>query len=206
MAELDILTEGEAQAAINTADAGSHADELGLAVSAVSQAIDAACGPVVAREVTEVHDGGARAIWPYDAPILSVTSVTEFDGTTSTVLTNESTFGTVGGASGFMLSDAYRIDRRSGGKAYCFGSGQVQVVYLAGRFATTEDVSARFKYAAASILRRLWKREGSGWAYSPNFYENTDEAAATTGSSFFRAVEPMIAEFLPDELKPPSVA
>lgn len=206
MAATDILTESEAQSAINVTDAGSNAGELDLAVSAVSQAIDAACGPVVARTVTEVHDGGSWAIWPHEAPILSVTSVTEFDGTTSTSLTNESSFGTPGTANGFVLSDAYRIDRRSGSQAHRFGCGQVQVVYLAGRFASTEDVSARWKYAAASILRRLWKREGSAWAYSPAFYDNTDEAASVTGSSFFRAVEPMIAEFLPDERKPPAVA
>jgi hypothetical protein len=189
---LDILTESEAQEAINVADAGSHAGELALAVSAVSQAVDAACGPVVAREVTEVHYGISEAIWPYQAPVLSVTSVTEFDGATSTVLTDESAFGTVATSSGFVLSDGYRIDRRSGRFV-----GQVQIVYMAGRFATTEDVSARFKYAAAAILRRLWKREGSAWAYTPDFYANTDEAVA--GSSFFRAVEPMIAELLPDE-------
>lgn len=206
MATLDILTESEAQQAVNTADAGSHADELRLAVTAVSQAIDAACGPVVARTVTEVHDGGISSIWPYDAPILSVTSVTEFDGSTSTALTNESVFGTVGGATGFVLSDAYRIDRRSGGRSHYFTHGHVQVVYVAGRYANTAAVEARWKYAAASILRRLWKREGSSWAYSPDFFANTDEAAVTTGASFFRAVDPMIAEFLPDERKPPAVA
>ena len=205
MAQLtDILTEAEAQAAINVTDAGVHATELALAVSAVSQAIDAACGPVVAREVTEVHDGGSSAIWPYESPVLSVTSITEFDGTTSTVLTDESAFGTVHTATGFMLSNGYRIDRRSGGYVYRFGPGQVQVVYQAGRFATTEDVSARFKYAAAAILRRLWKREGSAWAFTPDFYSNSDEQ--TAGSSFFRAVVPMIDELLPDERKPPAVA
>lgn len=203
MAELDILTETEAQAAINVADAGVHADELALAVSAVSQAIDAACGPVVAREVTEVHHGGTGALWPYQAPVLSVTSVTEFDGTTSTALTDESAFGTAGSSTGFVLSDGYRIDRRSGGSHHRF-NGQVQVVYQAGRFATTVDVSARWKYAAAAILRRLWKREGSGWAFSPDFYANTDESAA--GPSFFRAVAPMIDELLPDQRKPPAVA
>lgn len=201
---LDILTEAEGQRAINVTDAGLHATELALAVTAVSQAIDAACGPVVARTVTEVHAGGTSAIWPYQSPVLSVTSVTEFDGTTSTVLTNESVFGTVGGPTGFVLTGGYRIDRRSGGHLHAFGAGQVQVVYEAGRFASTVTVGARWKYAASAILRRLWKREGSAWAFSPDFYANSDEAAAT--SSFFRAVEPMIAEFLPDERRTPTVA
>ena len=204
MAATDILTEHEAQGAINTSDAGANLDDLRLAVSAVSQAIDAACGPVVAREVTEVHTNPGTSIWPYQAPVLSVTSVTEFDGTTSTVLTDESAFGTVGGSTGFVLSDGYRLDRRSGGGAYRFTTGQVQIVYQAGRYATTADVDARWKYAAGAILRRLWKREGSAWAYSPDFYANTDEQASS--AAFFRAVEPMIAELLPDQRKPPAVA
>lgn len=203
MAATDILTEAEAQAAINVIDAGANTNTLALAISAVSQAIDAYCGPVVARTVTEVHHGNAGAIWPYQAPVLSVTSVTEFDGTTSTVLTDESAFGTAYTSTGFALTDGYRIDRRSGGVSFRF-TGQVEVVYQAGRFATTADVTSLWKYAASAILSRLWKREGSAWAHSPDFYAATDEAAA--GSSFFRAVEPMVAEFLPFERKPPAVA
>ena len=202
MAVTDILTETEALEAINATDAGSNLADLRRAVSAVSQAIDAACGPVVAREVTEVHVGGVSRIWPYQPPVLSVTTLTEFDGTTSTVLTDETPFGTVGGSTGFVVGAGW-LERRSGGAAYRF-AGQVQVVYQAGRFATTAEVGERWKYAAGAILQRLWKREGSAWAYSPDFYANTDEQAA--GPQFFRAVAPMIDEFLWDEKRPPAVA
>lgn len=202
MAATDILTEAEAQEAINATDAAAHLTELRRAVSAVSQAIDAACGPVVAREVTEVHVGGGTRIWPHEPPVLSVTTLTEFDGTTQTALTDETPFGTVGGTTGFVIGAGW-IERRSGGSAYDF-AGQVQVVYQAGRFAATAEVGDRWKYAAGAILQRLWKREGSAWAYSPDFYANSDEQVA--GPQFFRAVAPMIDEFLWDEKRPPAIA
>lgn len=207
MAATDILTPAEGEAAINASGGvGDHTAELARRISAVSQAIDAYCGPVVARTVTEIHRDPGATIFLAE-PALSITSVTEFDGTSSSVLTNESVFGTVGGASGFVLSaDGGRIERRSGGVAYRFTTGDVQVIYQAGRFADTESVSARFKEAASDILRRVWKREGSAWAYSPDFFANTDEGAAVTGSGFFRAVEPMIAEWLWDERRAPAIA
>ena len=208
MAELtDIISEAEALEAVNASDLGDHNPELMRRVTAVSQAIDAYCGPVVARTVTEVHDGGESSVWLREYPVLTVTTVTEFDGTTQTVLTNESVFGTVGGSVGYVLhSDGSRIERRSGGTAYRFTTGQVQVVYQAGRFATTADVDELFKEAASDILRRVWKREGSAWAYSPDYFANTDEGAAVTGSGFFRAVEPMINEWLWHERRAPAIA
>ena len=206
MAATDIISEPEALEAVNASDLGDHNPELMRRVSAVSQAIDAYCGPVVARTVTEVHVGGERTIWLHEPPALSVTTVTEFDGTTQTALTNESVFGTVGGSAGFALTDGYRIERRSGGSVSTFGVGQVQVVYQAGRFATTADVTELFKEAASDILRRVWKREGSAWAYSPDYFANTDEGAAVTGSGFFRAVEPMINEWLWHERRAPAIA
>ena len=199
MVELtDILTEPEAATALNVSDIIADTAQLAMAVSAVSGAIDAACGPVVARKVTEIHAGGSRSIWPHQAPVLSVTSIAEFDGTIETVLTDESAFGTVGGTSGFTLDPSgHRIERRSGGSSSTFPAGAVQVVYEAGRFATTVDVSAKFKQAAANILRRVWKREGSAWAFSPDFYANAEESVSQAG--FFRAVQPMIDEWLWDE-------
>ena len=203
---VDILDESEALAAINSTDPGDHTGEVAQMVTAVSQVIDAMCGPVVARTVTEVHDGSRATIWPRQAPVLSITSVTEFDGTTQTVLTDESVFGTVGGSSGFILSaDGYRIERRSGGSAYRFAS-QVQVVYQAGRYASTTAVDARWKQAAGAIMARLWKRDGSGWAYSPDFYANADESTISSSSMFFRAIAPMVDEFLADQKLPPAVA
>lgn len=192
----DILTEAEALSAVNISDAGDHAEELGRAVTAVSLVIDAACGPVVARTVTEIHAGGMAAITPYQWPVLSITSVTEFDGTTQTVLTNESIFGTAATAGGFLLTPTMnRLERHPG---YLFAS-RVQLVYQAGRFADTASVDARWKYAASAVLQRLWKREGSAWAYSPDFFANSEEATAS--GQFFRAVRPMLEELLPDQLR-----
>lgn len=212
MALLDILTSAEAtRAALHGDAAGAHGEDIARMNTAVSVLIDELCGPVVHRTVTEYHDGGQSVIWPRQTPLSTVTTVKEWDGTTLTTLTAD-TWGTAGNADGYLIeqSGSYahdaRIYRRSSGSNAYFGTGHrsVELVYVAGRAATTADVSARFKEAAAAILRRMWKREGSSFAYTPDFYANTDEAAATM--PFFRAVVPMVDEFLADERKPPSVA
>jgi hypothetical protein len=209
VAATDILSTEEAKQSINVADIGDHATELARRISAVSQAIDSYCGPVVAREVTEIHDGGSRWIWPRQAPVLTVTSLTEFNGSAPQSLIDEGAFATVGTAYGYaVVDDGYRIERRTTGHASTFinRAGSVELVYQAGRFADTASVSAKFKEAAGDILRRVWKREGSAWAYSPTWSANTDEAAAVVGSEFFRAVEPMINEWLWDERRLPAIA
>ena len=208
---LDVLTLDEAKAAINmTAANDQHEGELELFITAVSRRFDELIGPVVNRTVTEYHDGGVSIIWPYQTPVSTVTSLTEWDGSASTVLTADA-FGVAGVTDGYLLesSPSYvhgtRLIRRSGGTNTYFttGSRSIQLVYVAGRAATTEDVDSRIKAAAGMVLRRAWKREAGAWAQTPTFLTNTEESV---GTGFYKVVDPVVHEWLGDELKPPAIA
>ena len=204
MATTDLLTLAEARSAINISGTGQD-DELQLYLSLVSRRIDALCGPVVSRAVTENHDGGGNHIIPRLAPVLSITSLTEYSGTTGTALSAESVSSQP--ASAYLLDTSmrmfHRIWRRSSGSDATFPTGRqnVVLVYNAGRVASTATVTTDFKGACAAILRRLWKREQSGWAQSPGYA--VDEGGA---ERFYKAVDPMVMELLGHELLPPGVA
>lgn len=205
---LDLLTLVEGYRAINdevsatAATGGVDRDaELAQWITAVSRRIDDRCGPVVQRTVTdEAHDGGRHAIWLANAPIASITSLVEYDGTTATTLTAETNAAKPD--DGYLLDGFGRYDRqvrrRSGNSDANFPAGRRNVVatYSAGRYASTAAVDEKFKLAAGSILRRLWHREGSAWARGGDPF-----AEAGAGSvGFFKAVDPMITEFLSDEV------
>jgi len=203
--ETDILTLGEARTAINM-PAVDHDVELEVFVTGISHRIDDLCGPVVVRTVTdEVHDGGKSRVWLRETPVDSVTTVVEWVHTTSNSLTAESN--TSKPASSFLLDSTGPYSylwRRSGGADSNFSSGRRNVVitYEAGRYASTATVDAKFKLAAQSILRRTWKREQSSWAQSAGAISEFDNLEV--GSlRFFKAVDPMIREFLTDDLLPP---
>lgn len=179
---VDILTlaEGKQTLRVNDSDT-TNGNLLVAAITAVSQTLDDVCGPIITRTVTgERHDGGGCTIRVRHWPVLSVTSVTEYVGTTGTALTEE-TIGTQP-ASGYLLdpysglagsTTAYAptITRRSGGWDYPFavGSKNVAVTYAAGRFttnnvATNGGVTEQFKHAARITLENWWQqfREGVG--------------------------------------------
>lgn len=212
---LDVLTLPEAYTAINdptsaSAATGPNDEMLERFITTISNRLDELVGPIVNRTVTEYHNGGCAVIWPRQTPVSSVTTVTEFDGTTQTALT-EDTWGSAGNADGFIVqqSDSYSHDakilRRSGGSTYHFTYGveAVRLVYVAGRAADTTAVPARFKMAAGAILRRLWDREAGAWARADNPF---DPNALAGSSRFFDAVTHVVNEQLGDEMKPPGLA
>lgn len=195
---LDVLTLNEAKAAVNIQTTNVDFDaELEQQVTAVSRMIDAACGPVVQRTITaELHDGNTTVIWPRYTPVASVTLVRSASGGTITTVTAVAFGGT---GDGYTLT-GNRLTHSSGR----WTGSQVELTYVAGRYATTAAVDARFKTCAASVLRRLWKRESGTWAQSSNFFETTD--TVQSGSGFFRVAKPIIDEMLLDELVLPGVA
>lgn len=202
---LDLLTIAEARSAVNlpTGDT-SHDTELELFVTGISGRIDELCGPVVQRTVSgERHDGGGRRVLLDRQHVESVSSVSEWSGTTETVLTEETDASKP--SQGFLLDgDIYAwVYRRSGDADARFPTGRrnVVVTYTAGRYADTASVGSTFKLAAASVLRRMWKREQSSWAQSPDFFPDTENP--TAGLGFFKAVDPMVKELLAGELLPP---
>lgn len=212
---LDLLTLIEGYRAINDpasvtalgseGGTGGHDTELAQWITALSRAVVDRCGAVVNVTYTdETYDGGRHTVWLKHRPISSVTTVKEYDDTTLTTLTVET--------NASKPDDAYLADgpgkhdvllrRRSANGDATFASGRrnVVVTYVAGRAADTAAVDEKFKTAAGSILRRLWNREGSAWSTGGAPFEQPDRAG------FFRAVAPMIDEFLWDEKIPPGVA
>lgn len=193
---LDILDIDEAEAALNMTGA-THEAELAQWVTAISRRIDDACGPVVVRSVTETHQGGSSWIIPYTQPVYEVTTLTEYSGVAPTVLAVEA-FPTVTSADYALVNGI--VYRRSSGCDAVFAGGRVIITFDAGRYADTASVDAKFKAAAGSILRRLWAREAGAWARGGDPFANAD-----TTVGFFKAVDPMIDEFLGSERLAPAI-
>lgn len=208
MAATDILDLDEAAVAVNLPTGSTAQDnDLQLYVSGISGRIDKLCGPVVQRTITgERHNGGcARVLLRYQH-VASVTSVSEWSGTTETALTEETD--ATKPTAGFLLDDGDSgiyawVYRRSGNADARFPVGRrnVVVTYEPGRYADTASVGETFKLACASVLRRIWKRESSSWAHTPDFFADTENPTPSMG--FFKAVDPMLKELLADELLPP---
>lgn len=198
---LDLLSLDDGKAAINMDSSNvEHNDELARHITAISRIIDDACGPVVIRTITnEVHHIGPDALAVYldQQPVQSVTTVSEFTGGTTTVLSAVA-FGAV--TSGYYAGGRTGVlSRRRSGEPYAWpAGGAVQVTYVAGRYADTASVDPRFADAAAAILRRLWKREAGAWAQSSTFFEDGD---SQLGSGFFRVARPIIEEMLAGEIQ-----
>lgn len=190
---LDVLTLAEGHTAINLPTATTDYDaELAMQITAISRLMDDEVGRVVQRVVTdELHDGGTWALVTRQWPVASFTTVTEDLAGTPTVLTayRKEPFDRI--ASLF----SGRIERNT--NTFPDGRWNTKVTYVAGRYAATASVDARFKSCAGSILRRLWKRESGTWAQSSDFFEGLDSQA---GTGFYRVAKPIIDEMLPDEL------
>lgn len=175
---LDVLTVDEARGAIN-AQGDNATDWLDLMTTAVSTAIDFEYGPMVARMVTELHDGGGAMIVPYSQTVLAVTSVTEYQGLTARAL-NVEALGTAQ-QYGYTFSSGV-LYRRAGGFGYQFWPGQknVQLVLSVGRADDTGSVPATVKSAAQITLAHLWDlKNGRG---DPQF---ADSDALTSNKFLF---------------------
>lgn len=142
-------------------------------VTAVSQRLDQACGPIVQRTVTdEFHSGGCGLIRLRRSPVASVTTVTEYDTAgTGTVLTAEDydTTGTYaldpwpGDPSGLYHGKLWRRTTSRSGTWFVAGRNNVRVTYVAGRYATTLAAQqSRFGQAALVLLRWMWAQEQVG--------------------------------------------
>jgi hypothetical protein len=157
---------------------------------------------------TELLAGGATTVLLRRRPVYSVTTVREAQAAGTVESLSTVAWGTGTGDGYFAepwkrdpsLLSGVLTRKRSGVDADWWpGGSTVEVTYVAGRFADTDSVSARWQEAAAGILRRLWKREAGSWAQSPQFFTVDDDSA--TPSGFFRAVKPMVEELLYDEIQ-----
>lgn len=160
---LDIISTSDAKQELNIT-AATYDGQLETLVTAISRRLDSVCGPVVNRTVTdELHNGGRSTIWLKHRPVSSVTTVTEYTGTTSQLLTAETNAAKT--ATNYLLDDSRtgRLYRRTSGCDACFPSGRrnVTVTYVAGRAVNTAAVDQRFKEAARICLKHLWRAENT---------------------------------------------
>ncbi len=176
MASSDWLTQDEGDTILRIGSTDTSADTLLVAmITAISQRLDLAVGPVVARTVTdELHDGGQATITTRLRPIYSTPAVTltSFDGGSTLTYTAEG-FADLSDQYGYLLDPSAetglfsgRVRARSYGADARFPSGRanVKVSYSAGRVANTAAVPERFKQAARATLENWWQmvREGVG--------------------------------------------
>lgn len=164
---LDILTETEARSAVSDNGTPKATDGLlNWANTVAAQRLDELCGPIVQRTITnERHDGGQQWLRLRHGPVSAFTSVTEYQRGTSVTLSAES--GSTLPSSAY-LADQDIVDgalysgmlwRRAAGSPATFypGKANIFVTYTAGRYATTADVSFRFKLATKLMLDNFWR-------------------------------------------------
>ena len=169
---LDVLTLQEGKSAVNATATSAHDARLPGWITAVSLRLDRLVGPVVRRDATAALDGGQPRIHLPTHPNTSITTVTEYDGLRATVLVAESNL--------VKPADGYQVDRYSADPAYlssvvhrriggvdaefAAGRGNVEFVYVAGRFVDTAGVDERFKRAGVLMLKNLWRsvQDGTG--------------------------------------------
>lgn len=204
---IDLLTLAEGKEAVNLpASTSSQDDRLAQYITGISRRVDNLCGNVVQRTVTgEKHDGGGRVrILLFEHYAQAISSFVEYSNITETTLTAETNASKPANSYLLVNEEPYSfVYRRSSNSDKVFPKGRQNLVvtYLSGRAADTASVSEDFKLAAASVLRRVFKRESSSWSQTPQFFPDTENPSPQL--TFFKAVDPMLRELLASELLPP---
>lgn len=145
MADTDVLTVQEAKEILNMVNSMSSAEleELPGWVSAVSERLDILVGPVVRREVTDFLEGGTGNVFVNHYPVTSFTEV-KSDGVA---------------VADYKASRYSRDTRLFGGRLEGEWGDEVEVTYIAGRFANTAAVAERYKKAAGFMLMNLYRSQ-----------------------------------------------
>lgn len=205
----DIVSLAEAKLAVNVEAADTaYDDELAAIVTASSQRIVDACGPVVNRTFTaETYDGGGTCIMLRNAAIgphasTTIASLAEYDTAgTATTLSAED-YDT-------KPTEAYIVDpetgtvwRRQSGTDYAFYAGRRNVVatYTSGRGASTAAVPPKFKTACALMVAHLWRQRGP---QAGAFRSDVDGGPVFGVASF--ALPKAVKDLLSVELRPDRV-
>jgi hypothetical protein len=115
-------------------------EELRTYVEATTTAVEFFTGPVVARAVTEVTNGGTGRMLLHTTPVLSVTSITGVEPWQQAIP-----------SSALDIDPDSGVLRRNDGLA--FWPGPYRVVYQAGRQAVTANIAL----AGKLILQHLWR-------------------------------------------------
>ena len=199
--DLDVITLAEAQTALKL-DRADNDTELEAWITAVSRRIDDLCGPVVQRIITdELHLDPSGYLWPHQTPVVSITNVKEWSSGTATTLTAES----------HEAAGDYRFDSRLGVITRRSGWGDstwanyVTLTYVAGRYATTDDVDPLFKQAAVIVLTHLWRASGTGRGGGGSEFWEGVEGSNVFGTPPFSIPRAAI-ELLGSEVRAPAIA
>jgi len=156
----DVLTPTEARTALGIgAGDAKYETLLPIWITAVSTKLDSLVGPVVYSTITgELHSGGASHLYLKKSPVASVVSVVEYDSIAAGTLTASTNVSQP--TAGFLVdTTAGKIVRRDGNanRIFPYGLDNIYVTYVAGRYANTAAVEARFKAGAELMLKNLWR-------------------------------------------------
>lgn len=167
MAVEDVITLDDALDHLQMTDAGDDAAELGLHISAASQAVEWFVGPVIIREFVDYEQQGRNALVLDKRPVVSLVSLVGVDGAVEDV-------------SGFRVVPTAGLVRPvGGGRLPC---GPFDVTYTAGRAATVADVPDALALACRIIVANLWETQRAPTlGPQPGFDEFTP---AVTGPGF----------------------
>lgn len=175
---MSVVTLDEAKTHLNIA---SDADDVELqsTLDAAEAAIETYLGVTLTpTAVTEWHDGSRTQIVLDKAPIVDVTSVTEYSGTTAQDLTAQPLDGSTFDGYGYEVDSVTGLlSRTSSGYVARFAS-RVKVVYQAG-YAT---LPADLKQAVLELTRHLWETQRGRSAGRP--VPGYDEEYQPTGQGF----------------------
>lgn len=161
--------------------ATSRDDQVRDYIAAVTPIIEDIVGPIIPRTVDEWLDGGRDALLLTTIPVLAITSLTEWTGTTGYPLTEQPfNVSTVYDGYGYTLNKATGMLLRTNGGfsgRFAYGRGNVHAVYVAGLSAVPPNVLL----AAKEQFRFLYQYGQQ--AQHPNLGDD-DSAVEYTPSGF----------------------
>lgn len=193
---MGLITLAEAKTHMNI-DVATWDTEIQAFIDSVTAVVENVTGPMTDQTFTEYFDGGGAYVVLGRVPVISVTSVTEYAGTTGTTITAQNIAATT--ANDYLLNTATGIMRRmSSGAPTLFTSGtqNLVVVYHAG-YATVPDA---VKLATKELVRILYDQTQLGGA-APG---PADEFGVGTGPGYL--IPNRIKELLAPYRRAPAVA
>jgi hypothetical protein len=156
---VSIASLAEAREYLNFNTDTSHDTELQRFIDAADPVIEDIVGPVNEVQVTEWYDGGRSTIVLHQNPVVSVDTVTEYNGATPNTLTVAATPAAAGTYTYTFDPDGILQRVIPGGRSYFpYGMSNVVVTYTVGR----SPVPANIKLAALELIRHLYQSTQQG--------------------------------------------
>jgi len=171
-------------------------------IDAATAFVEFETGPIVPVTCTETHSGGSPTIILDNPPVLTVTSVTEYIGTTAYLLT-AAELGAPTSVYSYSLDNAEMgiLTRRFNGLVGNFigGPKNIEVVYVAGRASVPGDV----RMATLEDIRGLFSQTqyGGQLAGITNEQDQWSESSLNPIVAF-----PRLAALLQGPTRTPSIA